>query len=450
MKTNHFSQHRIKYLFALLVIILLFPTITNFTNNKPLFVGAESYYHLTSNAQNPLTIFLQTMPEEIITFVPLILGILAFFLFLQLAKQLDLSSDLTFFYLLLAIISPIFIWSFTTLSAFSLYLMLVLLGFFLLNNNRLRFLAIFPFVMATFFDLIGIIALFILQFTYFFKRPKDIYVKLLLAVTLLLLIINVVFLNLPLTNGPFHSEQLVADFISDLGGLSGISFFTIILASIGLFITWKKKQFQFIYALLPLFLLSYIINTSMILFLGLTLSFFAALALNKIIQKKWALPSIKSFTLLLLFLGIAFSSISYIERITDLPPLEMDQEALFWIQENTPTEAIVFSTLDYSYYIKHFAQRQPFQNYNEPNKDTITNDILSAAYIDELFPLLEENNITIIYLNQALVQSLPPDQGLHFLLKNERFKLIHSYKDVQVWVFTEEIPGDSMVRNLDK
>ena len=51
---------------------------------------------------------------------------------------------------------------------------------------------------------------------------------------------------------------------------------------------------------------------------------------------------------------------------------------------------------------------------------------------------LEENNISHIYINSKVKDSLRDDQGLQFLLKNERFKLLYSRGNSQVWMFDKK------------
>ena len=67
----------------------------------------------------------------------------------------------------------------------------------------------------------------------------------------------------------------------------------------------------------------------------------------------------------------------------------------------------------------------------------MTQNISTALYIQDLFPLLEQEYITYIYLTPAMKRQLPPEQGLRFLLKNERFKLVYSSEDTEIWFFRQ-------------
>ncbi|HLD72105.1 MAG TPA: hypothetical protein VJA23_00820, partial [Candidatus Nanoarchaeia archaeon] len=73
---------------------------------------------------------------------------------------------------------------------------------------------------------------------------------------------------------------------------------------------------------------------------------------------------------------------------------------------------------------------------NDLNKKELSQRIFSSLYIDELFPLLEQNQISIIYITKEMRSGLSAEQGLLFLLKNERFKIVYSSEDAEVWVFS--------------
>ncbi|MEK6905947.1 MAG: hypothetical protein AABX24_06100, partial [Nanoarchaeota archaeon] len=117
----------------------------------------------------------------------------------------------------------------------------------------------------------------------------------------------------------------------------------------------------------------------------------------------------------------------------------VDQKTLEWIQRNTPEEAVILSAPENSYYISYFAQRKPLfalhrdyqQQYN------ISQHIFNAYYINELFPLLEPNNVSIIYISDKMKHTLPKEQEFLFLLQNERFKMLYFTEDTEVWSFEE-------------
>jgi hypothetical protein len=447
---NHLLHNQRSYLLLLLILVLAIPLLTNYSVGKPVIMGGESYYHLlqAENAKAsqfyyaPLSLALQLIPEELLFLIPVLLAISSLLIFISMINKTTISKKLTFFFLLFLLISPPFIFTFTTISAYSVYLFLVILGFFLLSkkNETYHYLSIIPFIGATFFDFYSSIFLIIVLAThiYLIKKESNLKNYIILIPTTVVALINVLFLKIPLVLGPFHFEQKIPDLISDLGGLSGINFFTIMLAFLGLFITWKRKGFYIFYLFLPVAILGYVYNTQTIFHLTILMAFFAATGFVKIFQRDWNLVVLKKFTFYLLILGLLFSTLTYFERIPDIAPSQDDFEVLIWSNNNIEINGKVLSIPENSYFIEYFMKQKPLSNVNIKGSKELSQKALSALYIDELFPILEENNITTIYINQHMKTKLPNEQGIHFLLKNERFKIVHSQKNSEVWLFVPE------------
>ncbi len=467
-------EHLIRYqklnLILLVILVLGIPSFTNYLLGEPLIRGGESYDHLfqarDASWNNfyyfPLKWIAEALPEGGLILIPVILAIASILLIIKLAPWLGLEKKFTFCFLALLIISPTFIFAFATLSAYSIYLFLVLSGFNLLMSRKKKFssYSIIPFILATFIDFFSSLLLVILLLIYLFfivnkidnhlftiKRPfaffnfknnkKKITVINLVAVGILS-IINLLLLKVPFILGPFHLQKILPDLISDLGGLSGINFFTLLLAIIGLMLLWKRKKSYLFYALLILTLIPYWSNTHTIFYLSIILTFFAAQGLLKLFQKQWNLTELKKYTGLVIILGLLFSTATYLERIKDNGPSTEMVKALYWIKTNIPDQKIVFSDPQNSNYITYFSGKKPFYTFSEKDaiKEGLTQKIFSSPYIDELFPLLEQNHISIIYITKDMRAKLSPEQGLLFLLKNERFKIVYSSEDAEVWVFS--------------
>lgn len=462
----HLLKHQKKYLLSLLILIFLVHIINSTISDKPLLIGGESYYYLAKLGPmyNPLVNIASRTPQEFLFFLPFAITFLSIILFLSLAKKLALQEKVTFFFVLFLLLSPAFIFSFISLSGYSLFIFLTLFGFTLLlqENKTAKILCLAPFIAATFIDTYSTIMLLLLQLGYFFffeKLEHNIFVKekrklkkrkillpAIISCTAVLAIFNWFFLQIPFLEGPFHTQKIIPDLISDMGGTSGMSMFIIILALIGLMIIWKRKNL-FAYILLLAVIPAYFFNTDTIIFLSVITIFFAAAGFVKLFENKWIITSLKNITFFLLFLGILFSAIAYLDRTAEYSPLGNDKEALTWIRENTPKGLVVLSDPEYSYYIKYFSEQEPLYYFNEytTKNDSermgykenlnLTNSIFSSLYIQDLFPLLEENNVALIYVTEGMKMELPKEQGFLFLLKNEKFKLIHSSGGAEVWSF---------------
>ena len=427
----------------LTLIVLAIPLLINFLKNKPLLMGSESYYHLSQQASltkfyyYPLQFLKTYIPENILIVIPIIITILSLILLFQLAKRMKIKENLFLLFLVILIFTPTFIISNITLSSYPLFILLISIGALLLTTKKIKYLSILPFILATFIDSFSTILLLIGLIIYTIKYNKNKLGYILSIFTFILLLFNYFLLKLPFILGPFHSQLHSADLISDFGGFSGISFFVIILAFIGLIITTSKHKFNWTYVFLLLTLTAFIINTQVIYYLAILIIFFATLGLDFILEKSWNLDIVKKITIWIILLSILFSFLSFMQRIENIPPTANDLDSLQWIKENTPKNAIIFSTPENSYLIKHFAKREPFYFINKETKQqkNITKNIFLSTYPKLTFPLLQQNNISVIYVTPKIKSEFPAEQGLLFLFNNENFKLTHFSDNYEVWLY---------------
>ncbi len=450
-KENHFFLHILRHQKNYLTLLLLFmnaiPFLSNFYEDKPMLIGGESYYYLSSAPReayhHPLTVLAAIIPDSVIFLLPPIISLITLFLFFHLAKKLQFAETITFFIGLFFVLSPAFIFNSITLSSNAIFIFLLLLGFSLLmRDDRKRYLSLLPFIIATFFDSFSTAILLILLVAYFIltKRMKEPFSALVIGIGIALFIVNKLLFSLPVIFGPFQEQNRIPDLISDLGGLSGVGFFTFLLAIIGIIIMWKKKSFLLSLPLFALFTVAYILNTHTIFFLSTFIICFAAAGFASLYEQQWALSFLKRATIFLLILGIAFSAVAYLDRVSEYPPSSIDREFLTWMDRNTPKDGVVLSAPENSYYIQYFAERKPvfdLQHDNYRQQLNLSQEIFSAIYVQDLFPLLEAHNVSIIYITKEMKENLPEDKGFIFLLQNERFKLLRSSGDTQVWLFTE-------------
>src|SRR3989344_1628127 len=167
--------------------------------------------------------------------------------------------------------------------------------------------------------------------------------------------------------------------------------------------------------------------------------FFAASGFILLFERAWVLGVLKKFTFLVVLLTLLFSTMTYIDRATLRGPSLEELQALRWIEDHTTSDTLVFSDPEDSYLVRYFAQREPFSMFHEkksqPLRANLTTTVLESTYIDTTFPILEENQISVLYVSSTLREKYPADQGLLFVLKNERFKLLYSSAGQEVWMF---------------
>jgi hypothetical protein len=449
-KGNTYMGHLLKYqqwyLYGLVIAVLLIPILQNLIAGNPLIWGAESYYHLlqaqTGGLQNlhlyPLARAMEVLPDNILILIPFLRAIFAIFLFQIVAKRLKMSDRFRFLFLAFLIVTPAFIYTFSTLSGTGFFIPMVLFGFFFLTMKQkiVQYISVIPFILATFVDLFSTIFLLILLIMFIIKKSgKSAAGYTAAGVSVIALLTHWIIFKQPFFLGPFHAESIFPNLVSDLGGVSGISFFLLLLTVVGISVTWKRKNFYFAYIFLPLIVVAYAFTSHVIFLASLLAIFFATIGFIKLFEQRWQLKTIKKFTLFLLLLGLFFSTLSYLDRIDHHSPTGAEVEGLRWMEGVTDKD-FVLSAPENSYYIQYFGMRKPFYAVSEQHQTLYDIPALQATYVTELFPFLEKHEISVIYLSESMTENLPEDIGFRFLLKNERFKLGYSQEGVEVWTFT--------------
>ncbi len=444
---RHLLHYQQWYLTLLLILILAFPLGINAAHGQPLFIGPESYYHLHAVRQlswnepyhGALFIVQQLHPLAPVLLSPL-LAVLCVWLFISIAKSISLRPIITFLCALFIIISPAAILAFDTISAQAIWLFFFLAGLWLLLKKKVNFWwSLLPFFIGSFISTFTSI-ITIVFLTIFVLHRKQRQLLVLPGLLFIFMPLQYFVGHQPFFLGPFTSETALSALISDLGAVSGLSFFLVLLALIGLAFTWKQRPFFPAYIFL-LLIPVYVYNISLLFFLTLLNAFFAAFGLLKLLHRRWIFPSVKICAIFLLFLGLLFSTLSYLQRMPTMGPAAATSEVLSWIGKNTPADALILSSPENSEYIRYFAHREPFSSVHDPHDNSrrnITAEIFSSTYITGLFPLLEQYHLAVIYITPAMRASLPADQGFLFLLKNERFKLRYSTQGYEVWMFSEQ------------
>ncbi len=455
---NYLVEYRYFYLLLIAAVVLGVPLLSMYWQGQSL-LGAESYYYLSESQEiswknyyyYPLNLIQNFIPSWTLSFIPLSLAFVSIILGLKIAQRLEFSDHFTFLYLALMIISPIFILTFTTISVYSYFISLVLAGLWLLISDHKwrRYLSVLPLILATSFDLLSSLFLLLVLGAYYYHQKKEkeerhIVVKLVLIITAAAALSHYFFFNTPLLLSIFYSHNWLSGLVSDLGGLSGVSLFALLLAAGGLILTWKEKRHYPLYIFLLLTVPFYIYYGRYLFLLTAILLLFSSFGFIRMFERRWSLESIKKFTTLLVILGLLFSTLTYLNRITILGPAPAEIEALTWIKENIPEEKTVLSIPENSEYIRYFAQKEPAFSFDDlPQKKEQAAKILESPYTSITFPLLEQNNLSIIYFSPLMKQEYPEGQGLRLVLKNEKFKMVHSSGDAEVWMYKQSWPEGS-------
>ncbi len=447
-------------------ILIILPLGYNFISGNVLLQGEETYYHL--NQAKTITIhnwqyvhlflFQKYLPLNAIALIPLILGLLTIYCLYLTLEKIQLNQKNTLIFLTLFMISPLFMYAFRTLSSSGLFLCLLSIGFYLLcsqttsktttskttSTKILSYLSIIPFVLASSIDgWSTLFLLFLLGVVYVSFRKEISFPAAAFSIIIFCLLfsftINQYLLSQPQFIGPFTEPNVWNDLIADFGGFQSMSIFMFVLGIIG-FILVRKTPFLFYSTLFFLLAASilYTYNTTISLSIGIWFVYLSTIALSYLIERTWTLQKLKHFTILVIILGLLFTTMTYSVRLSSRPPTSADIEVLDWVKGNTPEAQIIFTSPSIGNYVSYYSQHpvvSTLQNSAEI-KGNLTQKIYSTAYITELFPLLEGYDISLLYITPEMRKFLPNDQNLLFLLKNERFKLAYSTQDTEMWLFT--------------
>src|SRR3989344_4784607 len=437
---QYFVRRRVMFFFLLLAVVLMVPIGQNIAAGELMIRGEESYYHLVKAQEAqwyeaqylPLTWTLKILPEKGLIFLLFVMTFASLAMYFILERRLKIEPSASSCFLFFLILSPAFIAAYGTLSTAAFFTFLILCGFFFLTSRKkMRFLAILPFSLAVLFEIfyfmltISLIAAYLHRRKERFKKEKDWSVFFVPLVIIILFTIALMGHEPPLMLGPFDNEGGFTNIISDFGSSGGISFLVLLLAFVGAMIAGKHPLLYSSYFFLLFVILAYVVNGRVLFFLSLLLIFFATRGFITLFEWRWNFSTLKKFTAWLLLLGVLFLFTTFLDRFNSLPPSAEEKSTLLWIEDHTSKKEIVFSMKENEYFIRYFAKRSVV---SDPK-------ILAATYINELFPLLEENNISIIYITKDMRRKLTEEQGFLFLLKNERFKLAHASKEAEVWLF---------------
>jgi len=413
-----------------LLIILLYGVVLLSHSQQPVLLGEESYHYVSIVNE-----YIENVPTFILAVIPLLIQLGILTLFYHITNRIKLSKTFTFFFVLFVVLSPFFLYSLTSISTYAIFTLLFLLGV-VIEKNKGGWFAIIPFALTTFIDHFSTILVLLYLFV---GSSKNIRKKVFLFFIFLLFFVNLFFLNVPLTQGPFHVTDYVGDIIADLGNIGVISFFLIILAVIGIGLTWRNKKLYTTYFVLPFAILAFVLNTNTSFILSLVLISFATTAFLTIFRQKWVYPDLKKIVALIFFLGLIFSSLSFLSQIPLQNPHNSHVESLEWLEEYTPTNAIIFSTPENGVFIKAIADRPPFitSSTNDIEILSIYNQSMNAGSTSEFFPHFEEKRILYLYINENSKDLFYRNRGFHVFLNDERFKLVHSSENTEVWMFKD-------------
>ncbi len=440
-----------------LIIMFIVPSIRVLLD-KPIIIGEIPYYDIRLSKDisqkglifndelngldyiaKPYHLFLMPFlyagSIEFLLIIPFIAGIVSIIFFYLLLKKFEMSNDESFFVLLIFVLSPAFIFTFATLNAFALSLMLIIIGSYLFLSEKILFSTIL-FILASFLNIINVI--FIVLFLFFIsdlKKEKRSNSNIAIAYVLFFSFIYYLLTkDLPnfLFQNNFHS------FVADLGSPIGLSIFALILGVVGIIKTWQfRRKLKNMYLLFIVLILIGFFDIHANIYLTLLFSILAGFAFAHLVNKKWEVESLRRLTILLLVYGLLFSMISYTKRISISDPDDSIIDALEWLNENSANQDIILSHHSKGYWIEYFADRPVVFDYMNQNPSE-QHILLYSRDLDVTKDLLNKSGTRYIFIDSNMKQGQvwKEKQGLWFLLRNsETFNNVYQRKNVEIWEY---------------
>ena len=250
------------------------------------------------------------------------------------------------------------------------------------------------------------------------------------------------YLEYPFPYSPsFMSFNLFNSFISDFGAFIAFGLFTLFLSIIGLITIKKSYQNIIFYFLSTLLLITSYYFIHLRIYINLLFAFLVANALLIFIERKWEIKLIKNLTILAIICGILFSTVSYVERISNLDPTNEIISSLEWLKHQP--KGIVLSHYEKGFWIEKIADKPVVMDglfAYSPNVEKRYNDsniLFNSRNLKTTSKILDEYDVKYIWIDNKMKDGQvwsKENQGLLFILENsERFKRVYYLDGIEIW-----------------
>ncbi|MFA4886737.1 MAG: hypothetical protein WC595_00850 [Candidatus Nanoarchaeia archaeon] len=391
---------------------------------------------------------LSLAPAPLARWLPFFIGLASIFIFYLI--MIKVKHEYAFLSTLLLVLNPATLYLYSTAQKYSIALFLVLLALYFLLEEK-HFSSLLTLLFLPLFS-VGI-SFFVLLFALLARYKKKITTTYLTTLALSLLLLTLLFNPTPFKLGlaefpTFNTPDiglsfLQYGFLSDLGGEFGFATFFFLLTLLGFYFLSKETHhlfFSFLTLLLSFFLVAYFP------FLLYALIFLAApLAASTLIhlkQRDWKSINFKTFTILLIWCGLLFSTVSYLHQASAFQPTASTLDALTFLKQQ-PGEEVVLSNYENGVFFTYAGKQNVLDHHfwyapqlNQRWKDTQTlfhtQDLATAKSI------LNKYDVTYIYVDKTMKQELWPNGETEFLFlltySPKLFSNIYHNEEVDIYL----------------
>ena len=411
--------------------------------NSPVLPMYDQYNHIAqitqSNFHNPLNFIFSFFTNYIflIRLVPFLSNLISILLLYLISKKIIKDYEQRFFSLLIIILSPIYLYTHTSLNMLYLPLLFILLGIYGLLNHK-YFLSGFSFIISLIFNPQLFIVIILILITIFERNKKITQILPILGILLITYIYTFVNNFIPHS---YSSLDFLTGYISDFGALVGFGIFGLLAGITGILFSLNKKNYLFYFCLISLFISS-LYYKEIVLFIEIVIAFYAGILLKILIKRKWASPVFKNYVIILILCGLIFSSGSHLKKNSEIGPEYAEIRSLEWLK-NIGSDKLVISHHEYGFMIKAISGLDAYTDNNyylfskEKTKINKTQEIYLSRDLQKIILFFNKNNIKYIWINQKMKQGQvwkKEDQGILLLLENSRhFKKIYNFDHIEIW-----------------
>ena len=469
-----FIKSRVRLIFLILItaLILILPTLLRHSNGyiteEPYFLqrasillqqGKVDFDELsysgrpfTYSLAQPLVLLLfNKLSSKAILFLPILLGIVSLILLYFILKKLKVEPNIRDLTIILLLISPPFIYTFSNYNLYTTvipFLLLIFL-FFLQDKQFLKILAILLTFFIPFFGYQHSLIALALLLIYCIKERRKKEFSWILFLNIVSL--SLIYLPYLVKYGfpeilKFKENILIYQALfSDLGSLFGLSIFVIFLLALGFTSLWKVKYKNLaIYLALLILIISLLFVSKFVIYLNILIAYLAALGFMYLSKLNWESLKIKKLTIWILVLGLIFSSFTVINNLANTSPSNNLLDGL----ENLKTlnEQTVFSHYSNGIFINAVAEKKNIMDGNffyAPNLNERHTDSQTLFYtrdIELAQEIIKKYNIQYVFITKDMKSGLvwqKEDEGLLFLLAStkDKFKKLYDNGEVEIWRF---------------
>ena len=274
----------------------------------------------------------------------LIFGLTLFILYDFLIKNY-VSKDIIFLFFTFFSISPIVLYNLFSLNesiiSFFLFSLILYLDNLYRNTNSIWYLILYFLLLIfilPFLTLFNSLIFYLFYLCYLFSlrdQKKLFYIFYILSIVIFLYVLSEYIVFFGLANlFVFHNIsffEFLQSLISDFGAKFGVNIFFFILSFVGIYKLWIiKYKLRFMYVFFVFLILFHIFfNPFNNFYSSLFICLFGAVGYIIFKNRHWSNLNIKSFTLLLLFCGLLFSTISFYVR---LPSFDINEDQIAFLK----------------------------------------------------------------------------------------------------------------------